>query len=254
MGNLDRAMLGGNHVEGKPGLVGLPTIYHWKLIKDQVFPGLQLTNNRFPGPRSLYVEGGIHLTANSFLPEALLKELTATEDQFYSGFVNTRRLFSLSLGELDEEQAKLYKLENMRCWKDLTVPVEDCKEVINDYHQNLSHHQRWSPSIIRWFHQCTYPGICLATESGILTGLERVTRGTGTCCKLSQLWFAPLMRFLKSILWHLQWRGCSPQRGSLTPRTRQAASHLLTYKIHLLWNNREVVKKTWCYERSNKIK
>ena len=142
MGNLDRAMLGGNHVEGKPGLVGLPTIYHWKLIKDQVFPGLQLTNNRFPGPRSLYVEGGIHLTANSFLPEALLKELTATEDQFYSGFVNTRRLFSLSLGELDEEQAKLYKLENMRCWKDLTVPVEDCKEVTNDDHQNLSNHQR----------------------------------------------------------------------------------------------------------------
>ena len=129
MGNLDRAMLGGNHVEGKPGLVGLPTIYHWKLIKDQVFPGLQLTNNRFPGPRSLYVEGGIHLTANSFLPEALLKELTATEDQFYSGFVNTRRLLSLSLGELDEEQRKLHNLENMRCWKDKTVPVENCKEV-----------------------------------------------------------------------------------------------------------------------------
>ena len=129
MGNLDRAMLGGNHVEGKPGLVGLPTIYHWKLIKDQVYPGIQLTNNRFLGPRSLYVEGGIHLTANSFLPEALLKELTATEDQFYSGFVNTRRLLSLSLGELDEEQRKLHNLENMRCWKDKTVPVENCKEV-----------------------------------------------------------------------------------------------------------------------------
>ena len=129
MGNLDRAMLGGNHVEGKPGLVGLPTIYHWKLIKDQVYPGIQLTNNGFPGLRSLYVEGGIHLTANSFLPEALLKELTATEDQFYSGFVNTRRLLSLSLGELDEEQRKLHNLENMRCWKDMTVPVENCKEV-----------------------------------------------------------------------------------------------------------------------------
>ena len=129
MGNLDRAMLGGNHVEGKPGLVGLPTIYHWKLIKDQVYPGIQLTNNGFPGLRSLYVEGGIHLTGNSFLPEALLKELTATEDQFYSGFLNTRRLLSLSLGELDEEQRKLHNLENMRCWKDMTVPVENCKEV-----------------------------------------------------------------------------------------------------------------------------
>ena len=129
MGNFERAMLGGNHVEGKPGLVGLPTIYHWKLIRDRVYPGDQLTNQRFPGPRSLYVEGGIHLTANSFLPEALLKELTATEDQFYSGFVNTRHLLSLSLRQLDEEQQKLYRLENMHCWKDMTVPVDDFKEV-----------------------------------------------------------------------------------------------------------------------------
>ena len=131
MGNFERAMLGGkNHVEGKPGLAGLPTIYHWKLIRDRVYPGDQLANERFPGPRSLYVEGGIHLTANSFLPGALLKELTATEDQFYNGFINTRRLLSLSLSQLDEEQGKLYRLENMGCWKDKTVPVEDCKEVL----------------------------------------------------------------------------------------------------------------------------
>ena len=127
MGNLGRAKLGGNHVEDKPGLVALPTVYHWKLIQDQVYLGLQL--NQWPGPRSLYVEGGIHLTANSFLPEALLKELTATEDQFYSGFVNTQHLLSLSQSELDEEQRKLYNLENMQCWKDMTVPVESCKEV-----------------------------------------------------------------------------------------------------------------------------
>ena len=131
MGNLNRAMVGGgNHVEGKRGLIGMPTIYHWKLVRDRVYPGDRLGNERFPGPRSLYVEGGIHLTANSFLPEALLKELTATEDQFYSGFINTRRLLSLSLSQLDEEQGKLYRLENMGCWKDKTVPVEDCKEVL----------------------------------------------------------------------------------------------------------------------------
>ena len=29
--------------------------------------------------------GGIHLTNPAFLPTALLKELSATEDQFYSG-------------------------------------------------------------------------------------------------------------------------------------------------------------------------
>ena len=69
MGNLGRAMLGGkhvlkifsflfyitgifyffrpgNHVEGKPGLVGKPTIYNWELIRDQVFfSGLVLKHN-----------------------------------------------------------------------------------------------------------------------------------------------------------------------------------------------------------------
>ena len=186
MGNLNRAMLGGsNHIKGKPGLVGLPTIYQWSLIRDRVYPGDQLANKRFPGPRSLFVEGGIHLTANSFLPEALLKELTATEDQFYSGFVNTRRLLSLSLGQLDEEQGKLYRLENMQCWKDMTVPVEHCKEV------SLTKYTSPASSCInintRWFHQCTFPGFCRATVNASHTGLERVTRATWTCCKLSQL-------------------------------------------------------------------
>ena len=182
MGNLKRAMLGGdNHVEGKPGLVGLPTIYQWSLIRDRVYPGDQLVNKRFPGPRSLFVEGGIHLTANSFLPEALLKELTATEDQYYTGFVNTRRLLGLSLEQLDEEQRKLYRLENMQCWKDMTVPVEDCKEV------SITKCSVTLDINFRWFHQSTFPGICRATVSVSHTGLERLTLATWTCCKLSQL-------------------------------------------------------------------
>ena len=130
MGNLNRAMLGRvDNVEGKPGLAGLPTIYHWSLIRDRVYPGDQLSNDRFPGPRSFFVEGGIHLTANSFLPEALLKELTATEDQFYSGFVNTRRLLSLSLGQLDEEQGKLYRLENMQHITSIILDKYQCQVV-----------------------------------------------------------------------------------------------------------------------------
>ena len=182
MGNLNRAMLGrGNNVEGKPGLVGLPTIYHWSLIRDRVYPGDQLVNKRFPGPRSLFVEGGIHLTASSFLPEALLKELTATEDQFYTGFVNTRRLLSLSLEQLDEEQRKLYRLENRQCWKDMTVPVEDCKEV------SITKCSVTLDINFRWFHQSTFPGICRATVSVSHTGLERVTLATWTYCKLFQL-------------------------------------------------------------------
>ena len=31
--------------------------------------------------------------------------------------------------QLNEEQEKLYRLENTPCWKDMTVPVETCKEV-----------------------------------------------------------------------------------------------------------------------------
>ena len=47
-------------------------------------------------PQYLSDEGGIHLTSHAFLPTALLKELSATEDQFYSGiglmYVMTKRI------------------------------------------------------------------------------------------------------------------------------------------------------------------
>ena len=39
-------------------------------------------------PQYFSDEGGIHLTSHAYLPNALLKELSATEDQFYSGIVN----------------------------------------------------------------------------------------------------------------------------------------------------------------------
>ena len=38
-------------------------------------------------PQYLSDEGGIHLTSHAYLPNALLKELSATEDQYYSGNV-----------------------------------------------------------------------------------------------------------------------------------------------------------------------
>ena len=60
---------------------------------------------------------------------------------FYSGFVNTQHLISLSQSELDEEQRKLYNLENMQCWKDMTVPVESCKEVSIGF-KDTNNHQK----------------------------------------------------------------------------------------------------------------
>ena len=46
----------------------------------------------------------------SFLPNALLKELTATEDQYYSSGINLGILFTASREHLDREQEKLYSL------------------------------------------------------------------------------------------------------------------------------------------------
>ena len=46
------------------------------------------------------------------LPGALLKELTATEDQFYSGFINTRYLLSLSLEQVNGQKMISGHLQN----------------------------------------------------------------------------------------------------------------------------------------------
>ena len=81
-----------------------PTIYKWKVIKTKERDGVRImelnkenatvcqysiniSSIRTSYKSSLYFpdEGGIHLTSHAFLPSALLKELSATEDQFYSG-------------------------------------------------------------------------------------------------------------------------------------------------------------------------
>ena len=83
-----------------------PTIYKWRVIKTEEKDGVRLMelnkqnstvckyliniiNSRKSSyePSILSDEGGIHLTSHAYLPNALLKELSATEDQFYSGNV-----------------------------------------------------------------------------------------------------------------------------------------------------------------------
>jgi hypothetical protein len=68
----------------------MPTIYEWKSIKEKKFDGRRLFNLTYSGK---YVAGGLQMTNAAFIPTALLKELTATEDNFYSGFINTNFLF-----------------------------------------------------------------------------------------------------------------------------------------------------------------
>jgi len=50
------------------------------------------------------------LTNPSFLPLAILKELTATENGYYAGFVNLDFLFEMNPKQMMEEQTRLQKL------------------------------------------------------------------------------------------------------------------------------------------------
>ena len=58
------------------------------------------------GPTPM-IRGGIHLTAPAFLSTAMLKEMTATEEQFYKASVNFGHLFSADIEDLDREQQRL---------------------------------------------------------------------------------------------------------------------------------------------------
>lgn len=50
------------------------------------------------------------MTNPSFLPLAILKELTATENGYYAGFVNLDFLFEMNPKQMMEEQTRLQKL------------------------------------------------------------------------------------------------------------------------------------------------
>ena len=80
-----------------------PTVYQWGAVRAGKMTGLRLTGS--PAEPSL---PGLHLSSPAFLPTALLKELTASEEDYYSGAINWARLFSLDREGLDLEQRRLY--------------------------------------------------------------------------------------------------------------------------------------------------
>ena len=53
---------------------------------------------------NLSVVGGTHLTGHAFLPTAILKELSASESNFFPGYINLAWLLSLDLSGVDREQ------------------------------------------------------------------------------------------------------------------------------------------------------
>ena len=57
------------------------------------------------------LEGGVHLTHTSYLPNSIIKELTATENDYYSqATVNFNYLFTASVDVLNLEQRRAYDL------------------------------------------------------------------------------------------------------------------------------------------------
>ena len=56
------------------------------------------------------------MTNHAFLPSAILKELTATEDNFYTGFINIAYLLSMDLPDMNREQENLYNMVDKQCW------------------------------------------------------------------------------------------------------------------------------------------
>ena len=89
-------------------------------------------NNRSPllmtdysGPRDRYVLGGIHMTNIAFLPNAILKEVTATEYQRdLSSFYNK----NFDLEDFEEQQKMMHSLASKPFWlkaSDLVSTVTD---------------------------------------------------------------------------------------------------------------------------------
>jgi len=126
MGNLNLALKPYFPVKDNPHRFAMPTIYGWKSISSKQFDGKRLFN---VGSTGKFVTGGLHMTNPAFLPTALLKELTATEDDFYSGFINTDYLMSMSEESFAEEQDRLYNLEYQQCFREMSDKVEIAKDV-----------------------------------------------------------------------------------------------------------------------------
>jgi len=130
MGRLDRALRTEFAVKGRPHTFAQPTIYRWGEILSKRQDGtravmaLRVTNT--PPPPVYYIAGGIHMTATSFLPNTLLKDLTATE---YSGLVDLKMLLQLSPHELDNLQTETFSLSWQAGWLDRLDPLDQALDL-----------------------------------------------------------------------------------------------------------------------------
>jgi len=111
-------------VKGHPYTFAMPAIFRWSDFSKSS-DGWRFTKATTAGTH--YVQGGVHLSNPSFLPNALLKELTATTNT-----LNLTKFFNLNhkLEELDRQQELLHSLANHQNWKKRTVPVSSVKDLV----------------------------------------------------------------------------------------------------------------------------
>ena len=130
LGNLNWALRTGFPVHDKPHTFALPTIYTWKDIMSKKFKGrrLQIEN---PDKVNIYkyISGGIHMTNPAYMPLAILKELTATEDDFYGGYINTAYLLNMTIEDINYEQVRYFKLDGRTCWLENIDNIEDSHDI-----------------------------------------------------------------------------------------------------------------------------
>ena len=120
MGDLRRALRVDNPSQHGPHLFAQPTIYTWEAVRTRRRWGRRKLASTWEvsntsGPPM--IRGGIHLTAPAFLPASILKEMTATEEQFYQGKVNFEYLLSAGLEDLRLEQHRLQTFFYKGVWK-----------------------------------------------------------------------------------------------------------------------------------------
>ena len=128
-GNFNRALKPDYPVSDRPHTFGLPTIYLWSNIADGENGLGDRLMSKLNGRREKYITGGIHMTNHAFLPSAILKELTATEDNFYTGFINIAYLLSMNLSDMAREQENLYNMVDKQCWLAQCDSMDKVKDV-----------------------------------------------------------------------------------------------------------------------------
>ena len=126
MGNLNKAIKSGLHVEGKIHALSFPTIFTWGNIRTKKFDGRRLWHFDYKGK---HLAGGFHMTNGAFLPTSLLKELTASEDNFYNGNINLNHLLNMNLKDMALEQERLYTFYYRQMWEEILDPVEAVHDI-----------------------------------------------------------------------------------------------------------------------------